>query len=59
MNIEKFRRVFAKLPEAERKLPIIQIENNIYSWEDCYKQIIKNSELGGKIYKKLTKEELI
>lgn len=59
MDIDKFRNVFARLPEAEKKLPIVKIDNKFYSWNKCYKEIVNKTELGEKIYKKLENYGLI
>ena len=59
MDTERFRRIFARLPEPEKKLPVVKIEDNIYSWEDSYKEIVNNTATGEKIYKKLIEEEII
>ena len=59
MDTERFRRIFAKLPESEKKLSVVKIEDNIYSWEESYKEIVNNTAIGEKIYKKLIEEEII
>jgi hypothetical protein len=59
MDIDKFRNIFARLPEAEKKLPIVKIDNRFYTWEECFREVANKTELGEKIYKKLKDYELI
>lgn len=53
MSLEKFRKVFSLLPEAERKLIVVVIDNKLMTWEATYKEIKENTELGKKMQKKL------
>lgn len=55
-KISKMRRIFSRLPPAEKKMPIVEVENKILSWEEAYREVIKKSEISEKILKRL--EEL-
>ncbi|MGC8812452.1 MAG: hypothetical protein ACP5O8_02590 [Candidatus Aenigmatarchaeota archaeon] len=58
-EISKFRRIFSCLPEGERKLPIVKVDDRIFTWEEAYKEIIKKTSLGVKILKELKEMGLI
>ena len=52
---ERFRIVFSRLPAGERKLPIVKIDKKIFTWEEAYDEIKKNTKVGKEILKKLKK----
>jgi hypothetical protein len=54
-----FKRLFSLLPPAERSLPIVKIDNKLYTWEDVHKEVIKNSKLADKMLKELEKMGLL
>ena len=53
MNKEKFLEAYTNLPETEKNQIIVIIDDEGLSWDDAYKTIMENSELGEKILKKL------
>jgi hypothetical protein len=56
----KFIKIFANLPEKVREEDIIVvIDKKPYTWNAAYFEIKNNSEIGGKILKKLKEMELI
>ncbi|HLC39469.1 MAG TPA: hypothetical protein VJJ76_01155 [archaeon] len=59
MSLDKFRKVYSLLPDSEKKLTIIVIDNQKYSWEEAYNEIVKNSDIGKTIQKKLEKLNII
>ena len=60
MSLEKFRKVWSLLPEQERKLPIVVVNDEVITWEKAYEEIIiKKSELGKKIQKKMENLKLL
>ena len=52
-KISKFRRFFSILPPAERRMPIVKVNNRIFTWEEIHKEIIKGSKLSKKLLSKL------
>jgi len=59
MSLDKFRKVYSLLPDSEKKLTIIVIDNQKYTWEEAYNEIVKNSDIGKTIQKKLEKLNII
>lgn len=59
MSLERFRKVYALLPESEKKLTIIVIGEQKITWEQAHEEITKNSPLGNGIQQKLEKLEII
>lgn len=59
MSLERFRKVYAHLPEAEREMPIIIVDDVKMSWEKVYKEITKETELGKMIQKRLEDLDII
>lgn len=59
MSKEKFLKVYANLPETERNQIIAIVDNKPYSWNIAYHEIIKDTELGKKILKKIEELELL
>jgi len=56
----RFLIIFSRLPQAERNLPIVKVDEKILTWNDIYREIKKEkSELKEKILKKLNKMGLI
>jgi hypothetical protein len=54
-----FKRLFSILPPAERRLPIVKIDNKLYTWEEVYKEVIKSSKLADKMLKELERIGLL
>lgn len=59
MSLERFRKVYAHLPEAEREMPIIIVNDVKMSWEKVYKELITETILGKKIQKRLEEMDII
>ncbi len=60
MSLEKFRKVWSLLPERERKLPIVVVNDEVITWEKAYEEImIKKSKLGKKIQEKMENLRLL
>lgn len=53
MSKEKFLKVYANLPEPERKQVIVIIDDKSYSWDVAYYEINNDTELGRRILKKI------
>jgi len=52
-KVDKFRKIFSRLPEGEKKMPIVKVNDRIMTWEEAYYEIIKETEKGKVILKKL------
>lgn len=59
MSLERFRKVWAQLPETERKLPIVIVRGEPVSWEKTFEEILKKSEVGEEIQKILEEKGFI
>ena len=59
MSLERFRKVYSLLPESEKKLAIITIEDKAVTWEQAYAEIAKDTHLGQQIQEKLEKLNII
>jgi len=59
MSKEKFLRVYANLPETERSQIIAIVDNEPYTWNIAYHEIINDTLLGKKILKKLEEMNLL
>ena len=57
--IERFEKVYFNLPEAEKKLVIVIVDNEKITWEKANKEIKDKTELGKKIIDKLISHEII
>lgn len=57
--IERFMRVFASLPLAERELTVVVIDEQPISWNMAYRELSQNTELGRKICAKLVELRII
>jgi len=56
----RFRIVFSRLPQAERNLPIVKVDERILTWNDIYKELMKErSRLKERALRKLNKMGLI
>jgi hypothetical protein len=58
-KISKFRRFFSILPPAERKMPIVEVNDRIFTWEEIHKEIIKKSKFSKKLLNKLEEMGLL
>lgn len=59
MSLDGFRKVYSLLPESEKKLVIVVIDDKKYTWQESHDEIIKNTAVGNKIQKKLEKLRII
>lgn len=55
----KFMLIYANLPPAEQKKPILVLENNPLSWEVAYNELIHNTGRGRRILEKLAQLGII
>lgn len=59
MSLERFRKVYSLLPDSERKMVIVIIDERTFTWEEAYKEIKDGSELGERVQKGLEDLDLI
>jgi len=59
MSLDRFRKVYSLLPDREKNLIVIVIDNRKYAWEEAYSEIVKNTDIGKSIQKKLEKLNII
>lgn len=59
MNKQRFREVYDKIPEAERKFTIIIVDEKEINWDLAKYEIDNNTKLGEKIFTKLIELEII
>ena len=59
MSKDKFFKVYANLPEPERKQVIAVVDGKPYSWNITYNEISGDTELGKKILKRMEDLELL
>jgi len=59
VSLERFRKVYSHLPEAERELPIVIVNDERISWEKAYKEIVGKTRLGKEIQKELERLDII
>lgn len=57
MSKEDFKRIFERLPIAERKMPAIIIDEKVFTWEEAWIEVRDNKPLAKKIQDKI--EEII
>lgn len=55
MSKEFIQRWYAKIPELERDLPIIMIDNRVYTPREVYNEVMANTDLGRQMQAKLEK----
>lgn len=48
MDSEKFFKLYAKIPEAERNFTIVIIDGKEITWDAAYKEIRNKTKLGDK-----------
>ena len=53
MSKDKFLKVYANLPDPERKQVIAVIDGKTYSWNVAFNEISGDTELGKKILNKI------
>ena len=58
-HTERFKKVYANLPEAEKKITIVIIDGKNINWEQANKEITNKTELSSKIIEKLISQEII
>lgn len=56
---DRFFRVYSGVPESEKKLPIVVIDNKPVNWDLAYEEIKNETKTGEKILKILTDLEII
>ena len=56
MSKELMRKIFERLPPAERKMPAVIINGRTFTWEQAWIEVRDNKPLAEKIQKKI--EEL-
>lgn len=59
MSLERFRKVWAVLPEAERRLTVVVIDGRSITWEAAHREVAANTQLGRAIQTKLEELGLI
>ncbi len=59
LDTSRFIKVYSNLPIAERKLPVLVIDNEPISWNIAYNEIRNNTGFGKRILEKLVKLDLI
>jgi hypothetical protein len=53
MSRELIKKIFSKLPPAEKKMPAVIIDGKTYTWEQVMEEVTKGGELADKIQKKI------
>ena len=56
MSREEIRKIFERLPPAERKMPALIMNGKTFTWEDVWIEVRDNKPLAKEIQKKI--EEL-
>lgn len=56
MSIESFKKIFERLPIAERKMPAVIVDGQTFTWEEVWKEVRDNKPLAKKLQDKI--EEL-
>jgi len=59
MSLERFRKVYALLPEAEKQLTVVVIDDKNINWDKAHEEITKNTPLGNDIQRKLEELKII
>ena len=59
MSLERFRKVYSLLPESEKKLAVITVDDKAITWEQAYTEIGKDTDIGKQIQEKLEKLNII
>lgn len=59
MSRERFRKVYSVLPEAERNLTVVAIDKKSITWKKAFDEIMKDTNLGKRIQKRLEQLKLI
>ena len=59
MGLERFRAVYSRLPEDEKKQVVVVLDEQKISWETAFREIAKNSDEGKRIQKKLEELDII
>ncbi|MEM0473335.1 MAG: hypothetical protein QXF88_01280 [Candidatus Aenigmatarchaeota archaeon] len=58
-DVSKFIRIMSILPQSERKLPVIKLEERIYTWDDILNEVKKKTKDGERLLKELKKMGLL
>lgn len=53
MSREKVRKIFERLPIAERRMPAVIIDGKVFTWEEAWIEIRDNKPLSKKIQDKI------
>jgi len=56
MSYEEIKRIYERLPEAEKKMAVISVKDKVYTWEEVLAEVEKGGELADQMQKKI--EEL-
>ncbi len=59
MSLERFIKVYASLPLAERSNTVVVIDDQPISWIMAHREIKNNTKLGRKIQESLTSKGII
>lgn len=53
ISYKDLKRIWRRLPIAERKMPIAIVDKKVFTWDQCLKELKKGSALAEKIQQKL------
>jgi len=53
MSKEKIKKIFERLPLAERKMPAVIIDGKVFTWEEAWLEIRDDKPLAKKIQEKI------
>tara|TARA_Y100000034_G_C6658157_1_gene288431 strand:- start:295 stop:477 length:183 start_codon:yes stop_codon:yes gene_type:complete len=56
MSKELIKKIFERLPIAERKMPAVVVDGKTFTWEEAWEEVRDDKPLAEKIQKKI--EEL-
>ena len=56
MSKELIKKIFERLPEAEKKMPAVIVDGKTFTWEEAWIEVRDDKPLGEKIQKQI--EEL-
>ena len=53
MSKENFKKIFERLPIAERKMPAVIVDGKVFTWEEAWLEIRDDKPLAKKIQDKI------
>jgi len=53
MTKEKIKKIFERLPLAERKMPAVIVEGKVFTWEAAWIEVRDNKPLAKKVQEKI------